>query len=107
MHHYIFGYELPDTTILLTESGKCLILATKKKCEFLEPAVGNAPTESTIKKLTLLTRNKSDENKENFETLMEEAGMVKNDETDSKKRVGVFLKEWSGGINTGPILSSW
>jgi FACT complex subunit SPT16 N-terminal lobe domain len=52
LHHYLFGYELPDTILLLTHEGHCYILTAKKKCEFLETAVGKAPPGSPILGLT-------------------------------------------------------
>ena len=40
LYQRLFGYELPDTILLLTEDGHVWICATKKKkCEFLQPAV--------------------------------------------------------------------
>eukprot|EP00566_Odontella_aurita_P036470 CAMPEP_0113591852 /NCGR_PEP_ID=MMETSP0015_2-20120614/37504_1 /TAXON_ID=2838 /ORGANISM="Odontella" /LENGTH=1043 /DNA_ID=CAMNT_0000498289 /DNA_START=184 /DNA_END=3311 /DNA_ORIENTATION=- /assembly_acc=CAM_ASM_000160 len=107
LHHYLFGYELPDTALLLTES-KCYVLATKKKCEFLEAAVGKSPEGNSVTELVLLTRNKADGNAENFETLMKEVEAAEGDgENESKKKVGVLKKELSAGINTGPILTGW
>ena len=70
IHHYLFGYELPDTVILLTADGQCVVLAAKKKCEFLEPAVNTVPEGSSVKSLKLLIRNKSDGNAENLQEML-------------------------------------
>lgn len=108
LHQYLFGYELPDTILLLTEAGNCFILATKKKCEFLESAVGKAPPGSTILGLTLLMRNKADNNAENFATLLKEAGMTENGENGKgKKKVGVLTKERGSNKKDGTILAGW
>uniref|UniRef100_A0A6V2I6E2 FACT complex subunit n=1 Tax=Ditylum brightwellii TaxID=49249 RepID=A0A6V2I6E2_9STRA len=109
LHQYLFGWELPDTILLLTETGDCFVLAAKKKCEFLEAAVGKTPTGSSIIGLTLLTRNKSDGNAENYETLME-AVTAKNGSNGDKKKVGVLMKEWPSEKREsigGPLVSGW
>ena len=92
LHNYLFGIELPDTVVLLTEAGSCFILSTKKKCEFLEPAVGNTPAGSTIVGLTVLKANKGgNNNAENFDKLMELADI--NSANGEKMIVGHFPKE--------------
>ena len=112
MHQYLFGYELPDTVLVLTVDGHCLVLATKKKCEFLSPAKENIPEGSSITGLTLLTRNKADDNAENIATLLKAAGLDKGSGDSStngdKKKVGIFKKEWENAdVNNGPILRGW
>eukprot|EP00550_Attheya_septentrionalis_P006611 CAMPEP_0198290936 /NCGR_PEP_ID=MMETSP1449-20131203/8621_1 /TAXON_ID=420275 /ORGANISM="Attheya septentrionalis, Strain CCMP2084" /LENGTH=1096 /DNA_ID=CAMNT_0043989503 /DNA_START=97 /DNA_END=3387 /DNA_ORIENTATION=+ len=108
LHQYIFGYELPDTVLLLTEEGSCFVLATKTKCEFLSSAVDKAPPGSTITGLTLLTRNKTDNNAAHFDTLMKEAGISSTDENGEKTKVGIFLKEkGKSGSKEGSILDGW
>lgn len=106
IHHYLFGYELPDTILLLTLDGQCIFLATKKKCEFLEPAVGKAPKGGSVKTLTLLTRNKSDENAENIEEMLKAARGESNGE-DAK--IGVFMKEFKAndGLKEGSNIAGW
>ena len=49
IHHYLFGYELPDTVVLLTKDGQCVVLAAKKKCAFLQPAVDQVPSKGSVK----------------------------------------------------------
>lgn len=87
LHQYLFGYELPETILVLTESGNLYVIATKKKCEFLKPAVEKAPKESSIKEIKLLQRQKGDTGNELFEQCIEEAGIKDGD------KVGIIFKE--------------
>mmetsp|Transcript_10616 Transcript_10616/g.13105 ORF Transcript_10616/g.13105 Transcript_10616/m.13105 type:complete len:1111 (-) Transcript_10616:134-3466(-) len=100
IQQYLFGYELPETIIILTYSGKVLILGTKKKIEFLQPIVGKAPSSSSIKDVKLLLRNKTDENAENFLTMLKDGEMVEG------TKVGVFLKE-KGGNEGASMVVGW
>jgi len=109
LHHYIFGYELPDTIILLTQSGNCIILATKKKCDFLENAVGNAPPGSPVLDLTLLVRSKEDNNAKNYSRLLEEIENARDkSDNDDKIKVGIFQKEWDKNAEgKNPLVKGW
>lgn len=103
LHRWIFGYELPDSVLLIRKDGIIWFLGTKKKVEFLSPAIENIPSKSPIKEIHLLTRNKDDNNAKNFETLWEQTGLV-----DAAKRViGIFMKEHernkNGGACVGPF----
>jgi nucleosome binding factor SPN SPT16 subunit len=89
LHQYLFGYELPDTLVVLTQEGMCTILATKKKCEFLEPAVGKAPVGSPIVELNLIQRSKGDNVDDHLSALTTQANIKKGD------KIGVILKEVS------------
>lgn len=106
IHYYLFGYELPETVILLTKDGECVVLAAKKKCDFLEPAVGNAPKDGSIKSLKLLTRSKSNDNAENFEEMLKAARGGSNGEN---VKIGVIMKEFTSndGAKEGSIISGW
>ena len=92
---WLFGYELPDTVVVLTQEGDFYMLATKKKLELLKPAVGK----NKAFKLHLLLRNKEDNNAAHYETLM---GQLKGG------AVGVISKERdSNKENAGGILGPW
>jgi len=110
LYHYLFGYELPDTILILTESGMCYILSTKRKCEFLNSAVGKAPPGGSILGVTLLQKNKNDGNEENFSKLMKE---IQLDQGDDSSKVGVIMKEVSkgkgdtNGKGKKNLVSSW
>ena len=104
LHHYLFGYELPDTILLLTHEGHCYILTAKKKCEFLETAVGNAPPGSPILALTILERNKADGNAENFATLFQ---AVTASENGATHKMGLLMKERAWNKESGGMLGAW
>lgn len=88
LHQYLFGYELPDTILLLTEDGMCYIFATKKKCDFLEPAVNYTPLPEGITGLKLLRKSKNgSDNQEQFNILLKVAGEA------ADVKVGILLKE--------------
>lgn len=113
LHHYLFGYELPDTVVLLTQDGHCIVLAAKKKCEFLEKAMGKTPKGGSIKSLKLLARNKADDNAENIGEMLEtaRAGDARGDDSGDGKvvKIGVIMKEFKSddGGKEGSIISAW
>uniref|UniRef100_A0A7S2V990 FACT complex subunit n=1 Tax=Entomoneis paludosa TaxID=265537 RepID=A0A7S2V990_9STRA len=101
-HQWIFGYELPDTIVLLTKEGEFYILATKKKCDFIRDASANIPKGSPIKKIHLLLRNKEDSNEENYTTLWKAGGLG-----SEERKLGVILKERETNVSSGGILGPW
>mmetsp|Transcript_14731 Transcript_14731/g.31999 ORF Transcript_14731/g.31999 Transcript_14731/m.31999 type:complete len:1063 (-) Transcript_14731:109-3297(-) len=106
IHHYLFGYELPDTVLLLTKDGQCIVLAAKRKCEFLEPAVGQAPDNGSVTSLKLLTRNKADENAENIEEMLKAA---RGESNGKDVKIGVIMKEFKSNdeAKEGSNISGW
>jgi len=107
LHQYLFGYELPDTVLLLTEAGNCLVLSTKKKHDFLSPAVGKAPPGSKITDLTLLVRNKEDSNEANYARLLEEVNKC-NKEEGQELKLGIYKKEWDKNTEgKNPLVAGW
>lgn len=106
IHHYLFGYELPDTVLVLSKDGHCSVLAAKKKCDFLEPAVGKAPKEGSITKLTLLIRSKTHEGVETVEELLKVATGGIN---DGGVKIGVIMKEFKSNdeVKEGGNVSEW
>lgn len=102
----MFGYELPDTALLIRKDGNCWFLATKKKCEFLKPATLQIPTKSPVKSITLLLRNKEDANASNYDTLFKEATSIS--KTDDETAVlGLILKERGTNSQSGGIVGPW
>ncbi|KAL7512855.1 hypothetical protein ACHAXN_009953 [Cyclotella atomus] len=104
IHHYLFGYDLPDTVLLLTKEGQCVILAAKKKVEFLESAKGQET--GTITELTLLLRDKTDDNEGNFEEMLKVARGKANGEN---VKIGILLKEHKGNadLKQGSVVGGW
>mmetsp|Transcript_4030 Transcript_4030/g.5260 ORF Transcript_4030/g.5260 Transcript_4030/m.5260 type:complete len:1131 (-) Transcript_4030:110-3502(-) len=116
LQQYLFGYELPDTIMLLTESGHFLVLATKRKCEFIRPAVDQRPRYSKITNVTVLEKSKGDDNSDNYETLLKEvqACSTNSDTADGsedkndKIKLGLFIKEYEKNKETkNPIVLGW
>jgi len=65
---HLFGWEFPDTLIIITET-KCLIMSTPKKCALLESA-SQAVNETDKLKMQLLTRAKEDGNAANYQLII-------------------------------------
>lgn len=84
LHEWLFNLEIPDLLMVFTKS-KIYLLATKKKTDFLRPLVDRAPTNTTVPKIELLIRNKTDSNKANFDKIL-------SDLRDTKT-IGIFAKD--------------
>lgn len=105
LHQWLFrGYELVDTILGLSKDGRVWLCGTRKKCEFVQPAVENLPHQ-TIKSITLLQKNKEDGNQANYETLWNEL-VTASQVNGEKKTVGVILKERNRNTGKG-ILGPW
>jgi len=111
VYEWLFGYNLPDTVLLLRKDGTVYFLGTKKKVEFLQPvvqALASGKYKSNKMKLSefrTLLRNKSDNNASNYDTLWEAAGIV--DLNGTKRKVGIFVKERTFNVNGGGIVGPW
>lgn len=75
--------------MLLQDDGNLWVCGTKKKCEFIRPAVGK-DKDFTIH---LLLRSKDDGNAENFATLLKQAMGGGGADSSTPAKVGVLMKE--------------
>lgn len=82
---WLFGYELPETALLITEKA-ITILCSKKKGEFLGPLAKHG--DDALPDVTIKLRNKADADKENLSAFSESSK-----ESYDGKTVGLFEKE--------------
>lgn len=116
LHQWIFGYEIPDSVLLLRKDGHVWFMATKKKCDFIQPATtagGAIPANSPIREIHLLKRNKGDADgvAALYDTLWKEAmadTTTGTATTNGEKRVfGVLTKERDVNLAGGGIVGPW
>lgn len=107
LHTYLFGIELTDTVIVITEEGIIYFLSTKKKIQFLQQLEDTSSLENKPDLvLKFLIRNKEDSNEENFATMLE--AIEKDKPDDEKVKVGVFMKEWESNAEANTAnVSGW
>jgi len=98
MQIWLFGIELSDTIAVFTEK-TVLILASKKKIDYLKPLESMKENDKeNLPSVNLLIRNKADKDKANYEKLVSAMSSSKNG-----KAMGVFSKD----KYTNEFITDW
>jgi nucleosome binding factor SPN SPT16 subunit len=92
LHKYLFGVELTDTVMLITEDKKVYFLSTKKTIEFLQQVMDAEDKGNFTFDFQIL--DKSGRNDDYYKKIVKVMESIATNEEDGIVRVGVFSKEW-------------
>jgi nucleosome binding factor SPN SPT16 subunit len=115
VYQWLFGYDIPETVLLLRKDGQFWFWGTQRKCGFLQPAAeameelaatgvttkNGKSKPSPVKALHFLVRPKDGHDDDNIATLEKEAGL------GGPATVAVLSKERAANLATDGLVGTW